>query len=86
MKILPIYLLQVQVDAKGGLQLDGEVLAIYSKERREEGVRRELHCRALQIEPGISPLETGCEKIKEHLASSSQEVRQGRELASAPAS
>lgn len=74
------------MDARGGLQLNGEVLAIYSKERREEGVRRELHCRPLQIELGISPLETGCEKIKDHLASSSQKVRQSRELASAPAS
>lgn len=47
--------------ARGGFQLN-EVLAIYSKERLEEGVRRELCCRALQIELGISPLETSCEK------------------------
>lgn len=67
------------------MQLSGEVLAIYSKERREESSRRELHRSALQIEWGIPPLETGCEKIKD-LASSSQAVRQGRELASAPAS
>lgn len=48
-------------DARGGFQLN-EVLAIYSKERLEEGVRRELRCRALQLELGISPLETSCEK------------------------
>lgn len=53
---------QVQVDAKGGFQLNGEGLAIYSKERREEGIRRESHCRALLVELAIYPLETGCKK------------------------
>lgn len=47
-------------NARGGFQLH-EILAIYSKERLEEGVRRELCYRALQIELGISPLETSCE-------------------------
>lgn len=44
------YLPQVQVDAKGGFQLNGEGPAIYSKERREEVSRRESHCRADGIE------------------------------------
>lgn len=72
-------------DARRGFQLN-EVLAIYSKERLEEGVSRELCCTALQIELGISPLETSCEKNnKGSSCFLFKEVRQARELASAPA-
>lgn len=63
----------------------GEALPIYSKKEEGRGYHEGI---ALQSTANwaFPPLETGCEKIKDHLASSSQEVRKGREPASASAS